>query len=268
MSAVVSLLGLAFLFCTVEAGSNKLIIKDLQAPLKLSKLHDNAPLYTLRIFVDGQPLDTIIDTGSTGLVVANKNAIRKTKSCKTSPKQCAFQTPSPYYFVCYGDGAGYVVHPDVGVDISFGNVPKTKVTLGRAIGIFDPRGSVLTTSRSSSQSLFGFGLHGDHDCSFSQNDALSDILSSQQLPRIWSLRSVTATSAGRLYLGTNAAVFHNRESRQYTLATQSAGRYSVSLSGISMFGTRARSKSSKQRISALKCVLDTGACATTTTACI
>ena len=118
----------ALLCCATEAKTH---LSHLEAPLKLAKLHSNQILYTIHLAVDGQPIDAVIDTGSTGLVVANKNALRKTKSCKKSPVQCAFQSSWKInYVLCYGDGTGYFVQPDAGVDISFGNVPKTKVTLG------------------------------------------------------------------------------------------------------------------------------------------
>ena len=194
------------------------------------------------------------------LVVANKNAVRKAKSCKPSPVQCAVQNKrKDDYIVCYGDGTGFYVHPDTDAEISFGNVPKTKVNLGRAVGIFDPRGTMISATSQVFTSVFGFGSRGDHDCSFSQNNAISDILSSHSLPPIWSLRSVTATGAGRLYLGTSSVPMLH-ESQQYTSVTQSAGHYSAILSGLAGSGTRARSKSSKQQFSAFECVLDTGVC--------
>ena len=232
----------------------------LEAPLKLSKLDNDKTLYKIHLVVNGQPIDAVIDTGSTGLVVANKNALRKTKSCKTSPVQCAFQSEWKVNFVvCYGDGTGYFVQPDAGVDITFGNVPKTKIMLGRAVGVFDPDGSMLTGGDQVFESVFGFGAHGGQDCSFSQKDAVTDILNSLHLPIIWSLRSVTATGEGRLYLGTSFPLFHISESQQYTGLIQYAGRYSTILSGLIVSSIGARTKSSTQKFTPLECVLDTGA---------
>ena len=232
------------------------------AHLKISELHSTDALYTAQLIVDGvnngKSVDAVIDTGSTGLVVPAANALRKKTSCKESKIRCAYETEWQLNFVtCYGDGAGYILQPDLGVSMTFGNVSPIKVTIGHAVGVFDPDGSMLTNNEQVFVSVFGIGAHGDHDCSFSQKDALIQLLDANSLPHIWSLRSLATTGEGRMYLGTSAPTFHIDEERQYTGLIQQNGKYSVVVSGLIVSGTSARSKPSKQRFSALECILDT-----------
>ena len=80
--------------------------QHMEVPMQVSNdFAGDDPLYMVHFVVDGQSTNAIVDTGSTGLIVANKNAIRKTQSCASAPKQCSFQTSWRLnYLACYKDG--------------------------------------------------------------------------------------------------------------------------------------------------------------------
>ena len=80
--------------------------QHMEVPMQVSNdFAGDDPLYMVHFVVDGQSTNAIVDTGSTGLIVANKNAIRKAQSCASAPKQCSFQTSWRLnYLACYKDG--------------------------------------------------------------------------------------------------------------------------------------------------------------------
>ena len=152
------------------------------------------------------------------------------------------------------------MRPTQSAEIKLGALPRTKVVIGRAVGVFDPDGSMLTKDKQVFVSIMGCGGHGDHDCSFSNSDVMTDLLRKNNLKHIWSLRSVTATGEGRMYMGDSAPVFHLSEQQQYTGLNQYRGKYSVAVSGIIVAVTGRRGKASKQNFAAQEFVLDTGVC--------
>ena len=231
--------------------------QQMGVPLHVSTaIASKKPLYVVNLLVSGQYVNAIVDTGSTGLIVADKNAMRKSQSCTSSRKQCQYQSQWNILFLaCYGDESGFLIQKS-NEEIQFGNLPKKQVIIGRAKGVFDPDGAMLTKDDQVFVSVLGLAGHGGHDFSFSQSDALTDFLKGNSLQPVWSLRSVTATGEGRMYMGNIA----KKEGQHYTGLNQYHGKYLVVVKGVVVSGTGRRSKHSKQSFAATEFILDTGEC--------
>ena len=229
-----------------------------EIPLKVHSLESLDPLYTVQLVVGQETVNSIVDTGSTGLIVAKKNAARKQKTCSGESKQCDFQTTWRFTFLtCFADGTGYFVNP-VNQEVQFGKLPTTKVTVGSAIGVFDPDRSMLSNDDQVFVSILGCGGHGNSDCAFSYDDAITQIIEKNSLQPIWSLRSLTATLEGRMYIGASPQIFRSSTKQQYTSLNQYKGKYIVVLSGFLVAGTGRRSHPAKQGLSPTEIILDTG----------
>lgn len=229
--------------------------KDLSIKLDLSAYKNkyfSIPSYNAGIIVDGTPVTTLIDTGSTGLVIARHNALRKDASCKTNENRCAWAHDiKPFLFIsCYSDGSGYAVWPQTERTLTFGPLPPTAVTIGDAIGVFDPD-KTMTNDNRGYANIWGLGTHGGKDCSFSATDALSDLFRQHSLPHIWSLRSVSSTGEARMYLGARLGASHT-----HTTMLERDGRYIVSVSGLAV--TDSGKSGAEKSFLAAKFVLDTG----------
>ena len=209
-----------------------------EIPLKVHSLGSFDPLYTVSLQVAGETVDSIVDTGSTGLIVAKKNAARKQKTCKDEPKQCNFQTSWRFtFFTCFADGTGYFINPIDNVEVKLGKLTKTNVIMGSAIGVFDPDRSMLSNDEQVFVSILGCGGHGNNACSFSDVDAITQIIEKNSLQNVWSLRSLSATQEGRMYIGASPQVFHAASQRQqYTGLNQYNGKYIVVVSGLLVAG--------------------------------
>ena len=230
----------------------------VEIPLTVHSLENAGPLYTVQWTVDGESVVSIVDTGSTGLIVAKKSAQRKEKTCKDQPKRCQFMSTWKLTFVtCYADGTGYFVSPE-NLNVKLGTLKRTKVAMGRAVGVFDPYRSMLTNDEQVFVSILGFGAHGNNDCSFSDKDTITQIIEKNSLHHAWSLRSVTATLEARMYIGASALVKPAAKTQEYTSLTQFNGKYIVVASGFLVTGTGRRSEPAQQRLSATEFILDTG----------
>ena len=211
-------------------------------------------VYTADIVVDDKTFETLLDTSSTGLVIARNNALRKVTSCKMNPNVCTLEFGSgPNFFtLCYDDGTGYAVLPNSNRKLTFGKLQSAVVTIGDAIGVYDPAKRMLSKSHGY-VNTWGLGGHGGKDCSFSSSDAFSDLLRTNSLPRIWSLRSVSSTLEARMYLGKHLG------SHAHTGLIERDGRYIISLSGLAASAVGSSRTESHETFSALEFVLDTGA---------
>ena len=210
--------------------------------------------YTADIVVDGKMFETKLDTGSTGLVIVRNNAVRKGTSCNMNPNMCGaeFDAESNLFILCYDDGTGYAVRPDSNRKLTFGQLPSAVVTVGDAIGVYDPE-KTMTINKDGYVNTWGLGGHGGKDCSFSTTDALSDLLRKYSLPRVWSLRSVSSTLEARMYLGRQMA------SHAQTALVERDGRYIISVSGLTASAVGGSETELHEAFSAVDFVLDTGA---------
>ena len=197
---------------------------------------------------------SIVDTGSTGLAVVIPGDLvqRTTQSCENYLP--CMKDPSGFFFKkCFRDFTGYQLRSFIASTTLDGKT--AKVSYGRAGAVFDYDGSMYDSNTGKYTNILGLGSHGGQTCTATRRDLLSDYTKAAKVPTMFSLRSVSSTGAGRLYIGGSEDAWDGV--RTAPLVVNNHGQYVLHLSGFEV--SSGRSKSQPVKLSkSFRVILDSG----------
>ena len=131
-----------------------------------------------------------------------------------------------------------------------------KVSYGRVVAVFDYDGSMYDSNTGKYTNILGLGSHGGQTCTATRRDLLSDYTKAAKVPTMFSLRSVSSTGAGRLYIGGSEDAWDG-VSTSAPLVVDNHGHYVLHLSGFEI--SSGRSKSQPVKLSkSFRVILDSG----------
>jgi len=164
--------------------------------------------------------------------------------------------PSGFWFTkCFGDLTGYQLQSRVASMTLHGTT--AQVSYGTAISVFDYDGSMYDSKTGKYTNILGLGSHAEKACTATDRDLLSDYTKAAQLPTVFSLRSVSSTGAGRLYIGGSEDAWD--EVKTYApLVIDEHGHYMLHLSGFEISSGQSTSQTVTLSKST-RVILDSGA---------
>ena len=139
--------------------------------------------------------------------------------------------PDPYGFFfneCFKDLTGYMLRSRV-ASMTLSR-KKVQVSYGAATAVFDYDGSMYDSKTGKYTNILGLGSHGEKTCTATHRDLLSDYTKAAKLSTMFSLRSVSSTGAGRLYIGGSEGAW-DQVSTSTPLVISQHGHYILHLSG-------------------------------------